>query len=127
MNVRKTALSLLRDAEAGDKYIALTLDGYLSANPCDARDRALLSALVYGTVERKLTLDYAIGALTHRTDVSPAARAILPAIKPPPQIRATINSMKLAFFSCIAAIYAPLSQLNKLYMIESVIARMRKH
>lgn len=63
MNVRKTALSLLRDAEAGDKYIALTLDGYLSANPCDARDRALLSALVYGTVERRVTLDYYIDAL----------------------------------------------------------------
>ena len=63
MNVRKTALSLLRDAEAGDKYIALTLDGYLNANPCDARDRALLSALVYGTVERRVTLDYYIDAL----------------------------------------------------------------
>ncbi len=63
MNVRKTALSLLRDAEAGEKYIALTLDGYLDANPCDARDRALLSALVYGTVERRVTLDYYIDAL----------------------------------------------------------------
>ena len=54
MNVRKTALSLLRDAEAGDKYIALTLDGYLNANPCDARDRALLSTLVYGVTEEQL-------------------------------------------------------------------------
>ena len=63
MNVRKTALSLLRDAEAGDKYIALTLDGFLSAHPCDARDRALLSALVYGVTERRVTLDYYIDAL----------------------------------------------------------------
>ena len=63
MNVRKTALSLLRDAEAGDKYIALTLDGYLNANPCDARDRALLSTLVYGVTERRVTLDYFIDAL----------------------------------------------------------------
>ena len=63
MHVRKTALSLLRDAEAGDKYIALTLDGYLSSHPCDARDRALLSTLVYGVTERRVTLDYFIDAL----------------------------------------------------------------
>lgn len=63
MNVRKTALSLLRDAEAGQKYIALTLDGYLSAHPCEARDRALLSALVYGVTERRVTLDYLIDLL----------------------------------------------------------------
>lgn len=63
MHVRKTALSLLRDAEAGDKYIALALDGYLSAHPCDVRDRALLSTLVYGVTERRVTLDYYIDAL----------------------------------------------------------------
>lgn len=63
MNVRKTALSLLRDAEAGQKYIALTLDAYLSAHPCDARDRALLSTLVYGVTERRVTLDYTINLL----------------------------------------------------------------
>ena len=63
MNVRKTALSLLRTAEAEQKYIALALDGFLKNAACDARDRALLSALVLGVTERRVTLDFYIDAL----------------------------------------------------------------
>lgn len=63
MNVRKTALALLRTAEAEQKYIALALDGFLKSADCDARDRALLSALVLGVTERRVTLDYYINAL----------------------------------------------------------------
>ena len=75
MNTRRIAKDLLVRWEAGDAYINLAI-----GRACDRlsdTDRRFLTALVYGTVERKLTLDYAIGALTHRTDVSPAARAIL--------------------------------------------------
>ena len=63
MNIRKTALALLRTAEAEQKYIALTLDGFLKTADCDARDRALLHALVLGVTERRVTLDYFIDAL----------------------------------------------------------------
>ena len=75
MNIRRIAKDLLVRREAGDAYINLAI-GRACERLSDT-DRRFLTALVYGTVERKLTLDYAIGALTHRTDVSPAARAIL--------------------------------------------------
>lgn len=75
MNVRKMALSILARWEAGDAYINLAIGRAAEALP-DA-ERRYLTALLYGTVERKLTLDYAIGVLARRSDVSPAARLIL--------------------------------------------------
>ena len=75
MNTRRIAKDLLVRWEAGDAYINLAIGRACERLP-DA-DRRFLTALVYGTAERKLALDYAIGALTHRTDVSPAVRAIL--------------------------------------------------
>lgn len=75
MNLRLTALRVLARWEAGDAYINLAIGRAAEALP-DA-DRRYLTALVYGTVEKKITLDYAIGALAHRSDVSPAAKSIL--------------------------------------------------
>ena len=75
MNLRLTALRVLARWEAGDAYINLAIGRAAEGLP-DA-DRRYLTALVYGTVEKKLTLDYAIGALAHRSDVSPAAKSIL--------------------------------------------------
>ncbi len=75
MNIRLTALRVLARWEAGDAYINLAIGRAAEALP-DA-DRRYLTALVYGTVEHKLALDYAIGALAHRSDVSPAAKSIL--------------------------------------------------
>ena len=75
MNLRLTALRVLARWEAGDAYINLAIGRAAEALP-DA-DRRYLTALVYGTVEHKLTLDYAIGALARRSDVSPAAKTIL--------------------------------------------------
>ncbi len=66
MDVRKTALSILRDAEQKNKYIALTLGGALETLACDERDRALLTGLVYGVTERRVTLDYYIEKLCDR-------------------------------------------------------------
>lgn len=75
MNLRLTALRVLARWEAGDAYINLAIGRAAEALP-DA-DRRYLTALVYGTVEKKITLDYAIGALAHRSEVSPAAKSIL--------------------------------------------------
>ena len=58
MDIRKTALSLLRDAEQNDKYVSLSHSALLDGVECDERDRALLTALVYGVTERRVTLDY---------------------------------------------------------------------
>ncbi len=77
MNVRKTALSLLRDAENGDRYVSLTLSAALEGAACDERDRALLTALVYGVTERKITLDYYIAALSQRPLEKISARLLM--------------------------------------------------
>ena len=66
MDIRKTALSILRDAEQKEKYVALALNAALETLVCDERDRALLTTLVYGVTERRVTLDYYIAALSDR-------------------------------------------------------------
>lgn len=66
MDIRKTALSLLRDAGEGDRYVSLTLSAALEHIDCDERDRALLTMLVYGVTERRVTLDYYIEKLSDR-------------------------------------------------------------
>lgn len=64
MNVRRIALSLLMAEEEKDGFANLLLsDGVLARA---GEDAGLLTALFYGTVERRLTLDYAIGTLAAR-------------------------------------------------------------
>lgn len=75
---RRGALSLLLRLEAEGGYANLVADeGRLGA--MEARERALLTALFYGTVERTLTLDYHIGTLAGRSAASldPHTRALL--------------------------------------------------
>ena len=66
MDIRKAALSILRDAAQKEKYITLTLGAALETIECDERDRALLTTLVYGVTERRVTLDYYIEKLADR-------------------------------------------------------------
>ncbi len=77
MDIRKTALSILRDAEQKDKYVALTLNAALEAIECDERDRALLTTLVYGVTERRVTLDYYIAQLSDRPVDRIGARLVM--------------------------------------------------
>ena len=77
MDVRKTALSLLRDAEQNDRYVSLSLSAALDAIEVPDRDRALLTALVYGVTERKTTLDYYISALSDRPIEKIGARLLM--------------------------------------------------
>ena len=75
---RRGALSLLLRLEAEGGYANLVADeGRLGA--MEARERALLTALFYGTVERTLTLDYHVGTLAGRSAASldPHTRALL--------------------------------------------------
>ncbi len=76
MNVRRTALSLLMEEEKGGFANLLLSNSVLSMAGSDA---PLLTALFYGTVERRLSLDYAIGALSKRDPMglSPHTRALL--------------------------------------------------
>lgn len=68
-NIRKIALSVLMDAEASEKYINLALSSH-SLDSLDRKERALLTSLVYTAVERRLTYDYYISAISKRSDSS---------------------------------------------------------
>lgn len=75
---RRGALSLLLRYEAGEGYANLVAsDERLSAMKEGERDRMM--AMFYGTVERALALDYAIGVLAGRSSstLTPHTRALL--------------------------------------------------
>ncbi|MGN0468148.1 MAG: 16S rRNA (cytosine(967)-C(5))-methyltransferase RsmB [Acutalibacteraceae bacterium] len=59
-NARQTAYEILFRIEKNGAYSNLLLDELLKTTKSDARNSAFVSALVYGTVERKITLDYAL-------------------------------------------------------------------
>ncbi len=65
MNIRKLALDLLNEYEAGDKYVNLSLSSH-SADKLTAKERASLTALLYTAVERKISYDYYVSALSGR-------------------------------------------------------------
>ena len=65
MNIRQIALRILDEYEAGDKYINLALSSHLTDN-LSREEKAALTALLYSSVERKLTYDYYISALSGR-------------------------------------------------------------
>ena len=67
MNVRRAAYNILSESERSQKYISLALDSYISSNGIVGEDRALLSALVYGVTERRITLDYFIEVFSGRS------------------------------------------------------------
>ena len=66
MNVRETAWSVLNKCVGADQYSNLALDAALRRGDFSSPDRGLLTALVYGTLERQLTLDYQISRYVSR-------------------------------------------------------------
>ena len=66
MTVREIALSLLDEYEAGDKYANLALSSHL-LDKLSAGERKFVTHLFYTAVERKLTYDYYICALSGRS------------------------------------------------------------
>lgn len=78
MNVRQIALRLLEEYEAGGKFVNLALSSHLTDN-LSKEDKAALTALLYTTVERKLTYDYYICAISERSEssIDPHTRNIL--------------------------------------------------
>ena len=65
MTVREIALSLLNEYEIGGKYVNLSLSSH-KADSLSREDRGFLTALLYTAVERKITYDYLIGAISSR-------------------------------------------------------------
>ena len=65
-NIRETALKILNKCGSAEQYSNLALDTALKRGEFSHADRGLLTALVYGTIERQLTLDYWIARLSSR-------------------------------------------------------------
>ena len=78
MNIRKLALDLLLKYEVSETYINLALSSH-SADSLTREERAQLTALLYTTVERKLTYDYYISAISGRSleDIDPYTKNVL--------------------------------------------------
>ncbi len=60
MNSRTVAYEILLKIERDKAYSNLTLDKELSESDLSSLDKALASRIVYGVLERKITLDYAL-------------------------------------------------------------------
>ena len=65
-SARALAVQILGRCTGADQYSNIALDTVLRRNPLEASDRALLTALVYGVIEKQLTLDYYISVLAKR-------------------------------------------------------------
>ncbi len=57
---RQTAFEILNKIERDKSYSNLTLDSFLYSANLSAADNALVSALVYGVLERSISLDYCL-------------------------------------------------------------------
>ena len=76
---RSAALKALLRVETEDSYSNLVLDSVLDSSGLDGRDQALATAIFYGVLEKRITLDSIIGTFS-RTPVrklSPTVREIL--------------------------------------------------
>ena len=62
-NARALALEILTKCENGG-YSNIALDTVIKRNELSSSDRAFITALIYGVIERKITLDYIISSLS---------------------------------------------------------------
>ena len=75
-DVRRIALRLLDGWERDDTYLNLALNSP-ATSALSREERGFLTALLYGTAERKITLDYLIGRVAARSEINPGTRNIL--------------------------------------------------
>ena len=66
MNPRRLALTLLLKQEQNQQYSNIALDHALTREKLSESDRALVSALVLGVTERRITLDHSLSILSSR-------------------------------------------------------------
>lgn len=64
INARRLALDLLNKCEAGKSFSNIAIDTAIRRGSLSSSDRALLTALFYGAIEKRLTLDYIIDSLS---------------------------------------------------------------
>ncbi len=66
MTARRLCFDLLIKSEKGKQYSNIALDNALQTCALNDADKRLCSALFYGVIERKITLDYRISTLASR-------------------------------------------------------------
>jgi len=66
MNAREAVFISLKKYENNKKYANIEADATISKYRLEGADKALYTALFFGTVERKLTLDYFLSLLSER-------------------------------------------------------------
>lgn len=78
-NSRETVVRCLTEVFDRAGYSQLVLDSAMRRDELSAQDRAFCSALFYGVVERRITLDWVIGQYSRNKveELSPAVREIL--------------------------------------------------
>ena len=64
MTARELALELLIKAEKSNQYSNIALDSALLKNELSTADKNLISAIFYGVIEKRITLDYQINELS---------------------------------------------------------------
>lgn len=76
---RLLAVEALIKMQENEGYSNILLDKMLSESDLDRRDKALASAIFYGTLEKRLTLDYYIGCCLKNTEnkIDAAVREVL--------------------------------------------------
>ncbi len=79
VTARALAFDVLKRCEKNRQYSNLALDAAFKRSALAACDRALVTALVYGVLERRITLDYQISKLSARPleEISPEIRTLL--------------------------------------------------
>ena len=63
LNARRVALDVIEKIESAGQYSNIALDTALKRSGLSPADRALTTALVYGTVENKIKFDYIIDGM----------------------------------------------------------------
>ena len=76
MNIRKLAWDTLCRREKAGQYSNLALDAVLKKHQMTDADRALLTSLIYGTIERQATLDFWVDSLVQKAP-EPEIRVLL--------------------------------------------------
>lgn len=76
---RSIAAELLLRCGSAEQYSNIVLDTAIKRSELSDADRSLLTALVYGVIERQITLDYQISLLTDRAEdeITPVVRTLL--------------------------------------------------
>ena len=75
---RQIALETLLDVSVREAYAQLALEKRLKQSRLDARDTAFITRIVYGTIERRITLDYQLDQIIeHDGEIEPVIREIL--------------------------------------------------